>query len=153
MRRRKLRWMLVGLAVLLPVVGAFVTWQLPDRITDENFGLIRPGMSRAEVEAILGPPRDCSSGPLRYARRSEILYRGSFLVEDYRLSFWETNLRDEPVEGFEWRSDSQIVNIYFDPPGIVYFHRIDDVVRMDQAPVENFFWRAKRQWRKWFLER
>jgi hypothetical protein len=58
MRRRKLRWVLAGLAVLLLAVGGFVLWPRPNRVARENFDRIREGMTRAEVEAILGPPGD-----------------------------------------------------------------------------------------------
>ena len=59
MRRRKLI-----AAVGLVAVGAFVMWPRMDRITRENFDRISKGMSRAEVEAILGPPGDYSGGPV-----------------------------------------------------------------------------------------
>jgi hypothetical protein len=56
--------MAVGLAVLVGV-GAFL-WLRPNpalRITHENCDRIRAGMTRAEVEAILGPPGDYTTGP------------------------------------------------------------------------------------------
>ena len=62
MRRRKLI-ALAGLAVLV-AAGAFVLWPRPDRITRANYDRIRMGMSRAEVEAILGPPGDYTTGPV-----------------------------------------------------------------------------------------
>jgi hypothetical protein len=64
MRNRKLRWAAAGLAlVALLAAGAFVMWPRPDRITRENYQRIRYGMSRGEVEAILGPPGDYTSAP------------------------------------------------------------------------------------------
>ena len=57
MRRRKLLIVLVlaGLTVVVVMAGAVVLWpQPPSRITRENFDRIKEGMSRAEVEAILG---------------------------------------------------------------------------------------------------
>jgi hypothetical protein len=54
MRRRSLRWTLAGPTVALLAAGAFVLWPRPDRITRENFGRIKEGMSRAEVEATPG---------------------------------------------------------------------------------------------------
>jgi hypothetical protein len=53
---------LAGLAVVV-AAGAVVLWpRLPSRITRENFDRLKKGMSRAEVEAILGPPGDCRTG-------------------------------------------------------------------------------------------
>ena len=60
MRRRKLLVVLAGLAVV--AAGVVVLWPRPDRITRENCDRIRPGMTRAEVEAILGPPDDYRTG-------------------------------------------------------------------------------------------
>src|SRR5258708_730719 len=61
------RWtLLVVLAVgLIALVGvaAFVAWPRPDRVTRENFDRIKVGMSRTEVEAILGPQGDYTTGP------------------------------------------------------------------------------------------
>jgi hypothetical protein len=56
MRRWKLFVALVGLAML--VAGAVVLWPPPKLITRESFGSIRTGMTRAEVEAIVGSPGD-----------------------------------------------------------------------------------------------
>jgi hypothetical protein len=51
-------------------VALVVAWLLWPRtaITRENAAMIRPGMTRGEVEAILGgPPRDETTGPPRTA--------------------------------------------------------------------------------------
>jgi hypothetical protein len=61
------RWKLLaalGLAVVV-AAGSFL-WLRPNpalRITRENCDRIRAGMTRAEVEAILGPPGDYTTGP------------------------------------------------------------------------------------------
>jgi outer membrane protein assembly factor BamE (lipoprotein component of BamABCDE complex) len=72
MRRRKL---LVALAALVVVVavGVLVLWPRADRvteanlerITEANLERIKEGMSRAEVEAILGAPGRLPDGPRR----------------------------------------------------------------------------------------
>jgi hypothetical protein len=63
MRRRTLLVALAGLPVVV-AAGAVVLWpRTPSRITLENCNRIREGMSRAEVEAILGPPGDYRTGP------------------------------------------------------------------------------------------
>jgi len=61
MRRRTVILGLAGLAVMFAVV-AVVLRPRPDRITREDYDRIRPGMTRAEVEAILGPPDDYRTG-------------------------------------------------------------------------------------------
>jgi hypothetical protein len=79
-RRRKLLVALAGLAVVVAAV-VVVLWPRPDRITQENYDRIRvgglwgedwathdnrapvkKGMTRTEVEAILGPPGDYRTG-------------------------------------------------------------------------------------------
>jgi hypothetical protein len=69
-RSRKLRWVVVVGLVVLAGLGAFVLWPRLNRVTRENFARIHPGMTRAEVEAILGP---CHAFGIRpeggYARR------------------------------------------------------------------------------------
>ena len=54
MRKRKLWWVAVGLAMLLVAAGAFVAWPEPSSpVTWQNYSRLRYGMSWAEVEAIL----------------------------------------------------------------------------------------------------
>jgi hypothetical protein len=59
------KWASVALAVGLVLLGAFLglAWPRPSRVTAANFERIKEGMSRAEVEAILGPPGDYTTGP------------------------------------------------------------------------------------------
>ena len=58
MRRRKLLVALAVGVVVLVGVAALVAWPWGERITPDNINRIMAGMSRAEVEAILGPPGD-----------------------------------------------------------------------------------------------
>jgi hypothetical protein len=63
MRSRTLFVALAGLAVVV-VARIVVLWlEPPSRITLKNYGLIQVGMSRSEVEAILGPPGDYTTSP------------------------------------------------------------------------------------------
>jgi hypothetical protein len=70
MRGRKLRRALAaGPVLLLAAVALFVAWPRPERVTRENFGRVRKGLSEAEVRAILGPCHSSGSRPDgRYAR-------------------------------------------------------------------------------------
>jgi hypothetical protein len=56
-RRKRLAAIAVGLG-LLASVGAFALWPEPitPGLTQENFDRVRQGMTRPEVEALLGPP-------------------------------------------------------------------------------------------------
>jgi hypothetical protein len=61
MRRRTLLVALAGLAVMV-AAGVGALWPRPSRVTGENFDRIEKGMSRAEIEAVLGPPGDYRTG-------------------------------------------------------------------------------------------
>jgi hypothetical protein len=132
MRRRKLL-AAVALGVLaLVAVGAIALWPQPSRITDENFDCIHKGMTRAEVEAILGPPGDYTTGPVNYDTRPPVY----FLSPDGSVAFWN--------------SDMAYAHVLFDASGKVeeiFFHPGRP---QDQGPLANLLWRAKRQWERWF---
>jgi hypothetical protein len=148
MRRRKLIVAFaVGLMALVGVV-AVVAWPRGNRITRENFDRIKDGMSRAEVEAILGPPGDYSSGPVAYSEADGINTR--VVVDASSLAaigdFWLRNV---------WSGDRALCGVYISeagyvtrtPYGIGFFELVE---RVEQSPLDNLIWRAKRQWRKWF---
>jgi hypothetical protein len=65
-RKSKRIWALLGSLVPLVVatagLAAFLMWPR-EQITWENFERLRPGMSRAEAEALLGPAAHYRSGP------------------------------------------------------------------------------------------
>lgn len=67
-RKRKSQWKWVLLAslgpltVALAVLATFLLWPR-ERVTWENFERLRPGMSRAEAEALLGPAKPYPSSP------------------------------------------------------------------------------------------
>jgi hypothetical protein len=122
-----------ALAVGLLVVGiaALLLWPEPpepDRVTQENFDRISDGMSRAEVEAILGPPGDSTSEP------------PSQLYPSLKSL------------GLDWDADTAWVSIGFDDSGGVVRKRFYSMSRREQGPLDNLLWRAKRQWRRWFPE-
>src|SRR6516162_2477131 len=111
MRRRTLLVVLVGLAVVV-AVGAVVLWpQPPSRITRENYDRIREGMSRAEAQAILGPPGDYTTGPLAtWAREHTHRWRQTYVPAD----------DDEPQEELiidVRQSDSAFVRVRYGRSG------------------------------------
>jgi hypothetical protein len=128
MRRRTL---LVALAVLAVVIAAgVVVWPRPLWATRGDYHRIRDPvgiLTRAEVEAILGPPGD---------------YR-TVLTSDSGLHMQQSNCESWVVnEGhvLVWYYDNDVVSDWALFPA--------DAVK--QTPLENFLWRAKRQWHGWF---
>jgi hypothetical protein len=144
------RWKLLGamgLAVLV-AVGVFVLWPRPDRITRENCDRIRKGMSRAEVYAILGPPGDYGTGPVKYETAPYIALSAHNNLEHF-------SQRPEGQGYATWQSDSALAFVNFSDAGCVddrvpaYFFKGG---RVPQGPFDNLLWRAKRLWRRWFPE-
>jgi outer membrane protein assembly factor BamE (lipoprotein component of BamABCDE complex) len=130
MRRRKLLVVLAGLAVVV-VVGTVVLWPRANRITRENFDRIEQGMSRSQVESILGLPGDYRTAPSAYA---EVL-----------PEYIPTRM--------EWWTDTLLIIIDFDAAGLAYeYHSLRLGGTVQQSPVANFIWRVKRQWHRWFPE-
>jgi hypothetical protein len=141
MRRRTLLVALAGLAVLLSV-GAVLVWPPADRITEANFLRIKEGMTRAEVEAILGPVGDYSTGPLVFDGHRQSLY----------VPISHNVFGDELQEEFLWRGDCLEIIVHFNSSGRVWRTHPRVVARVKQTAFENLVWRAKRQWHRWFPE-
>jgi hypothetical protein len=146
MRRRKLLVALGGLAVLV-AVGVFVLWPQAHPVTEENFGRITVGMGRAEVDAIVGPAGDYATGPLRFAGPTLMVFSG----EPSPPSEYVLSVRDAKGHDIvQWRNDRGILTVYFDRAGQVYTKGFLHVERVEQDPLDNLLWRARRLWRKWF---
>jgi hypothetical protein len=164
MRGRRLRWALALIGLVVITVVAFVLWPQEDRITQENFDRIRRDMSRAEVEAMVGPAGDYSTGPLlmipKYSNRN--LHSAHPLQADYgyyqqsiyRSPFLDNygSRRNSYGQGsvVEWRTDKLVAFVYFLPSGQVRHVTYLEVVRISQPRSENFLWRIKRLWHRWF---
>jgi hypothetical protein len=135
MRRWKPVAVLVGLVL---VAGALILQArlVQNRITPANFARIHPGMTRADVEAILGPPGDFTT------RESIILDPPS---TDSR--YWPA-----PRRVYEdWITDSNGVEIAFDPAtGLVEEIGRLEVCQSDQPLYEVLLWRVQRLWHRWF---
>jgi hypothetical protein len=145
MRKRKLRWVLAGLAVLV-TVGAFVAWPRalpPSHVTRESFRCIRMGMSKSAVEAVFGPPGDFFTGDV------EPDFDGAE-AEDLGQS---PDLYPASVERVElWSGDRALIQVQFDAGGKVSGASCVPLKPVDHGPLGNLLWRPKRQWRKWFPE-
>ncbi len=136
MQRRTLKWLLAGVAAACVALAAALAalWaQPPSRITRENFDRIHVGMTRAEVEAILGPSGEYNSGPTLYV--CDAVYPGEFAPSpDVCL----------PVS---WQCDTGAIEVWIDSER-VYCASFSYGLRIRQSPFENLLWRVKR----WFPE-
>jgi hypothetical protein len=161
MRRRKLLVALTGLAVVGAAGAVVVLWpRAPSRITRENFDRICEGMSRAEVEAILGPPGDYRTGHGETGSTTT----GSFTeymdwtpdpgpdiapIPVLNWSRFPGQSPEVPHLWASWLSDSFEIQIAIDHSGGVAgaegYPR-----RTTQGPLDSLLWHAKRQWRRWF---
>jgi hypothetical protein len=145
MRGRKLRWVLALAALVVAVLVAALPVVLapqpkqPSTITLESWDEIlarnyAKGITRSEVEAILGP------------------------AGDYRTRHSDNPFHDgiDPVTGnFHshntcWVCDTLIIAIVFDDTGHAINMCMDDIRPSDAGTVDNLLWRAKRQWHRWF---
>jgi hypothetical protein len=135
MRRRTLLVVVVGLAVVV-AAGVVVLWPSETRPTEENLRRIREGMTGAEVAAILGPPGDFSTGPVRF--------------RPLTLQDEDSDLRLD--REWTWLTDEGVTFVEFDADGRAQTWSFLAGWREKQNPLENLLWRVKRQWHRWFPE-
>jgi hypothetical protein len=135
-------WLVVVGGVLLATTVALLLLR-PDpgaRITRENFQHLHRGMTRPEVEAILGLAGDYRTGPLVDDTVSQSILstiaRDASLPPDGRLG--------------EWVGDSGVVIVLFEDEERASHLEFLPLRRLDQGWVENLLWRINRQWHHWF---
>jgi hypothetical protein len=146
--------------VLFLAAGAvFVLWPRPALITHENMTHIREGMPRAEVERILGGlPGDYRTAPTfenpnnprcggEIDPQASHIERQSGIDRYYSLGPDNDHFRDQ---GF-WFGDEGFVSVTF-TGGVVESRYFEQTEMKEQGPFDNFVWRARRQWGKWFPE-
>jgi hypothetical protein len=157
MRRRKRLKLLAAVVVVLAAGTTLALWPRPDRITRASYERIREGMSRADVEAVLGPPGDYRTGPttpeysLSGGQEGWNTGNGPALITFGDAAEWR---EPEGMLTCKWHGDRRVIRVTFDPDGRAVDAMLSEgVKRLDQAPLENIVWRAKRQWQKWFPER
>jgi hypothetical protein len=119
----------VILAVGLALAGAVLAlaWPLPSRVTRANFDRIKEGMSRADVEALLGPPGDYTTAPTSFDRMEGVWRPGS--------------------KEAKWEGDECMVVVDFDASG----HAVGKLfspgaATLDYGPVDRLLWRLERRW-------
>jgi hypothetical protein len=132
-----MRKLLVGmLAVALLLASTLLVLVLPWRcsVSRANFERIKEGMTRAEVEAILGGPpgvyRTCSRGtaPERYT-----LVGGYSWGQTYSV----------------WSGDEVTVYVCFDRDGLVGWIDCDEAARDDTGLINLLGWRLGRLKERW----
>jgi hypothetical protein len=135
-RRRTLLVVLAGLAVVV-AAGVVVLWpRPPSRITRENYDRIRAGMTRAEIETILGPPGDYTTAPTEGVRVASRTFSAPGSESAYLQSCW--------------LSDSAQAVVWFEYSGRANRGYYAPMRIKDETLWARFHWRLKRQWHRWF---
>jgi hypothetical protein len=136
MRRRTLLVVLAGLAVVV-AAGMVALWPKPSsliRVTEENLSRVRPGMTRAEVEAILGPPGDYRTHPT-----DSFPPRGPSPVGS-GVSF----------TCLQWQSDTIDVQICVAPNGDFLWLKAISAQPAKLGLLDHLRWHIEHQWHRWF---
>jgi hypothetical protein len=129
MRVRR-RYVLSGLLLaFICGVGLWAAWPAPSPIGRAGLGKIRPGMRRAEVEALLGgPPGDY---------RCEGAVYEATAVE---APGWHPPTADYSLDGAEeWRGDRMLIAVKFDRDG-----RVESAFGVGRAPAR--WYRVLQSW-------
>ena len=154
-RTRQLVTLVIALLAVV-VLAALVFRSGPRPITEEDVNRVENGMSRSEVEAILGPPRDQTTGPLVYRLDDDPFVCGLSppiveLVDRPQQHFTRDSESYRGLDRPCWCSDSLVFTVAFRDSRAcettVYHTR-----RLPQSLLENAIWRLKRQWRRWFAD-
>jgi hypothetical protein len=137
---RKHRWKLIGAVTLaLVAAGTFAAWPRPSsRITVENCERVKFVKTLAEVEAVLGPPRDERTGPT---------YRAASAWDWYGSH--GDNYGAIPVPRFFWKSDTVRFSVTVEADGTLLSKSFVEFERRPQGLLDNLRWRAEHLWRKW----
>jgi hypothetical protein len=119
----------VSVALLLSVAARQVFLPGNPRITESNFDRLTPGMSRADVEGVLGPPGDYRTQPVS---------ADLFTIPD-KLS--------RPRDHIYWQSDEVEICVEFDlVDDVVVDGRIRPMDRTGVGIANTLRWRWDRWW-------
>jgi hypothetical protein len=131
MRRQK---RLVILAALALVLTAWSFAVMPPRyyVSGSDFEKVHVGMSRRQVEDLLGPPGD---------------YRTARTLLDLDTVNYELETSLTPAG---WVGDHWLWVVGFDDDDRVMQRLMWDANPVPQGRSENLIWRTKRQWYRWF---
>ena len=130
MTKRTRRMLQFGLLAGMTVAVSLGVWLLWPRtaITRENAAKIRPGMTLAEAETILGGPmRDESTGTLEDDSPAMVVGR---------LLIWKWTPSQAKGGGInEWRSDYVSISVVLDPDGRILECHSVPVRRAPEGPI------------------
>ncbi len=143
--RKRWWWDLAALTVALIVLATFAIRPTPDRITRENYERIHHCTTRTEVEAILGLPGDYQTGPTGYPE-------GHGTGGGFALESGSSDRVEATATTSVWKGDTLDIWVDFGASGKVTGGFYSTRTRVDEGPLGNLLWRAKRQWRRWFPE-
>jgi hypothetical protein len=132
-------------------------WTRSDRITRQNYDRIELGMSRAEVQAILGPAGDYTTGPVDQFYRYYVRWSGSgylnstTTVPSMTLQSIESG-RSPEAGGVAagWEDDTGVIDVVFDAQGKVAWTHFCAQQLQQIGPLDKLLWRVQRQWHRWF---
>jgi hypothetical protein len=121
-KKRRRLWVVVGVLGFVGIVLALLLFYRPvSRISTYHMARIQPGMTRAQVESILGgPPGDYRTPPLR-------------LPDDQMLA--------QLPAGEQWQGDRYSIYITFDAQG-----RVENVTGFMPGAMRESWYRALQQW-------
>jgi hypothetical protein len=113
-------------------------------LTQENFDGIEAGMSRAEVEALLGKPSFClRSGVI------DLPPSGVFPVTHPDWGVW--HWFDHGGTG-RWHVETHAASVSFDTSGKATRKNSEIFLVREPFSLPSLLWRAEREWRRWFVE-
>jgi hypothetical protein len=159
MRRWKLLWLLALAGLAMLALGDVVLWPQPSLVTLPNFCRVREGMSRAEVEAILGPPGDYRTVPTTDASEPQIFddidVWACYLFRQKRDC---SESADPPAfwfgdDGYVWINfeSGHVPNLEIESYGRSSRTRgFQKCNKQKRGPLHNLLWRAKCLWRRRF---
>jgi hypothetical protein len=129
-KRKRLR-VLAGVAVVLAAGTGYLLWPRTDRITQENFGRVHAGMSRREVEAVLGKPGDYRSGRTSHDPP------------------WIKAAVGEPLEWVQWEGDAGAALVGYDSSGSVRKELFLAATPLKLTPLDRLGWRIGQLLERW----
>jgi hypothetical protein len=144
-------WWLVVPAGLLLLLGMLlpVLFPGPSRVTPAAVARVRVGMTRADVEAILGgPPGDYRTMPVRpdFGSGGEVNWER---WQRDQLDAWTAFKWGMEVTWKGWEGDEVTVWIHFERGMVADWREISNE-RLQIGTVELMLWRLERARRRWF---
>jgi hypothetical protein len=155
MRSRTLLFVLAASALLL-AAGALILWprSQTSRVTRENFARIQQGMSRHDVEAILGPPGDYRTGQtaLILPLNSHGGFNGRLtpaqIAYDAETADLFPGFFDDGCTFELWQCDDAVIWICYDKDGVSMWD-FAPIVRVRGGLLADICWQLERMWHRW----